>query len=680
MKRLHLADVVRLLVTWVLSTLALAITAWLLPGFSIDTWYAAFAAAAVTGVAGLLVRPLLITVTAAIGWVALALGAVVGQAVVMQIALSQLSHVHLASFGTAVAAAWIAAILGTILVWLSSAGTTEAFDAKLQAISKPGSVEDDHVDGVVFIQCDGVAYPVMNWALSSGTMPTLRRWIDEGSHTLHEWLVQMPCTTPASQQAILHGHAEGVPAFRWYDRELGRVLVANRPADAAIIEARASDGLGLLADGGISVSNLFSGDAERSAMTMSHLREVSRGQRQTREAFGRFLLRPDGFARSIARTFAEVSRERFQAKRQRKLDIRPRVARSWTFAGLRAATNGLLRDVNSAIVAQEMARGTRSIYVNYVDYDEIAHHAGFNRIEALACLTGVDQAIAGLAKVAARAPRTYHFVLLSDHGQSQGASFEDRWGIDLAGLCAQLSSADVTAVEDSVEGWGRVGALAYDLSGSGGPARGVAKSVTDRVEEHTDAGTDARGEDFVVLGSGNLGLVYVPGKERLLRSDLDARWPTLVSGLAHHPGIGFVAVMTETGPVAFGTGGSHHLVTHEVTGTDPLEPFGDHAPEFLRRAALMKEAPDIYVNSAVDPGTDEIAAFEHLVGAHGGLGGPQDRAFLLAPTAVLNPEGPIRGGDELHRLLVSALEAAGQRRHLQPAGTDVPTSEGDLPR
>ena len=54
-----------------------------------------------------------------------------------------------------------------------------------------------------------------------------------------------------------------MPAFRWYDRELGRVLVANRPADAAIIEERASNGRGLLADDGVSVSNLFTGDARR---------------------------------------------------------------------------------------------------------------------------------------------------------------------------------------------------------------------------------------------------------------------------------------------------------------------------------------------------------------------------------------------------------------------------------
>ena len=78
---------------------------------------------------------------------------------------------------------------------------------------------------------------------------------------LREWTPQLPCTTPASQMGILHGTVDGIPAFRWYDRELGRVLVANRPADARIIEARAQHGRGLLVDDGVSISNLFTGDA-----------------------------------------------------------------------------------------------------------------------------------------------------------------------------------------------------------------------------------------------------------------------------------------------------------------------------------------------------------------------------------------------------------------------------------
>ena len=49
---------------------------------------------------------------------------------------------------------------------------------------------------------------------------------------------------------------------------------------------------------------------------------------------------------------------------------------------LRAATNVLLRDLNTALVVEAMMRGSKAIYVDYVDYDEIAHHAGVVRREA----------------------------------------------------------------------------------------------------------------------------------------------------------------------------------------------------------------------------------------------------------------------------------------------------------
>ena len=40
-----------------------------------------------------------------------------------------------------------------------------------------------------------------------------------------------------------------MPAFRWYEKDSGRIMVSNRPKDAAEIEQRQSTGTGLLVDG-----------------------------------------------------------------------------------------------------------------------------------------------------------------------------------------------------------------------------------------------------------------------------------------------------------------------------------------------------------------------------------------------------------------------------------------------
>ncbi|MDN5790129.1 MAG: alkaline phosphatase family protein, partial [Micrococcales bacterium] len=86
--------------------------------------------------------------------------------------------------------------------------------------------------GLVVVQLDGVSADVLRRAMASGQAPTISRWLREGTYVLREWWVPVPSTTPASQAAILHGDDSQVPGFRWWDRELDRLMVSNRPADA----------------------------------------------------------------------------------------------------------------------------------------------------------------------------------------------------------------------------------------------------------------------------------------------------------------------------------------------------------------------------------------------------------------------------------------------------------------
>jgi hypothetical protein len=55
----------------------------------------------------------------------------------------------------------------------------------------------------------------------------------------------------------------------------------------------------------------------------------------------------------------------------------------------------------------------------------------------------------------------------------------------------------------------------------------------------------------------------------------------------------------------------------------------------LRRYDDFPDAPDIYVNSFYNAATNEVAAFEELIGCHGGLGGDQTRPFLLFPAELV---------------------------------------------
>ncbi|WP_406830800.1 phage holin family protein [Pedococcus sp. KACC 23699] len=673
-------DVLRMAVAWGSSTLALVITGALLPSFSATSWWSYAEVAAVAGLVGLSLRPLMVEVAARIGWLAVVLLALGGEALIMYVAIRLVPGIE-STASTALAATWVAALVGTLISWVTTAGTDDGLVTSLARRARQRmTVHDPDVDGVLFVQLDGVPYPVLQWAVQSGAVPHIREWLAGGSYALRPWTPQMPCTTPASQLGILHGTVKGIPAFRWYDRELGRVLVANRPADARVIEARASDGAGLLHEDGVSISNLFTGDAPRSLMTMSRL-EARRGTADTRKAFGWFLTTPVGFTRSLTRALGEILKERWQARRQVKRALEPRVERSWMFAVLRAVTNGLLRDLNTSLVAEEMRRGTKVIYVDYVDYDEIAHHAGMFRPESLAALDGLDRTLASLALLAQTAPRRYRLVALSDHGQSQGATFRDRYGQPLGDLCAALMDEQVSNVDAAVEGLGRADSLVGDIGSAGLTGRLADRAGAGLVKaQATPTVASPDEEPVVVLGSGNLGLLYLRGRHRWSLEELEERWPALVPGLVRHPGVGFVAGVDGRGHAwVVGAEGRFDLTAGLVEGSDPLAGYGSHASRVLQRALAIEQAPDLYVNSAVDPLTGDVAAFEELVGSHGGLGGWQDQAMLLGPVDLMAglPER-IEGADELHRVLVRMLEVSGQRSTETSLLTVEPESPAEL--
>jgi hypothetical protein len=368
-----------------------------------------------------------------------------------------------------------------------------------------------------------------------------------------------------------------------------------------------------------------------------------------------YLLDPFGLTRSVFLTVGEIVKELHQARRQRLRNIVPRIPRTASYVLLRGITNVLLRHLNLSIVAEHMMQGAPSIYCDFVDYDEIAHHAGPARPEALAALEGIDGVLATLEELATSAPRPYHFVVLSDHGQSQGATFSQRHGVALEDLIRQLTAtgdAGVVATrEDEQEGRARtLGAGLLRRRPAAGP---------EPMEERPE---------IVVVASGNLGMVYFarcPG--RMTMEEIEERHPAVLAGLAGHPGIGWVMVRARGGgPVVLGRAGRRFLAEDRVEGEDPLTGFDVSAVADLLRHDTLPHVGDILVNSAVDPMTQEVAAFEELIGCHGGLGGWQDRPVLLYP-AQWPRDVELIGADGVHRQLVRWLELLGQRTGKQSA-------------
>ena len=177
---------------------------------------------------------------------------------------------------------------------------------------------------------------------------------------------------------------------------------------------------------------------------------------------------------------------------------------------------------------------------------------------------------------------------------------------------------------------------------------------------------DVSGESVVVLGSGNLGLVYLMDEpRRMTLEEIDARHPDLVPALRSHPHVGWLLVRSaERGPLVLGAGGSRELATGRVEGDDPLAHFGANAPAHLLRSDSFEHVPDILVGSFYDPSLQDACAFEELISFHGGLGGPQTRPFIFAPVDLPEPDGPLVGAASVHTLL------SGWRALLNGAGAE----------
>jgi uncharacterized membrane protein YvlD (DUF360 family) len=573
------------------------------------------------------------------------------------------------AFGTDLAIAAVLALLSTTLVsLLDFDGDARNLRVVRRRARHARAENRTDVPGVIMFEIDGLGEEVLRGAVEDGHAPTIARWLEAGTHKVLGWECDLSSQTGASQAGLLLGSNWDMPAFRWYEKESGRTIVSNHPRDAAELERRRSTGRGLLAEGGTSRGNMFSGDAPRCTITMSAVSDRSRSRASDLFAY---FADPYGLLRTIWLSLADVSRERWAARRQRR-DGAPRIERSWVYALIRASITVVMRDLNVAMLAADIVEGVPVSYATFVGYDEVAHHSGIRAPDALTVLRQHDRQLARLERAAEQAPRPYHLVVLSDHGQTQGAPFRQRYGQTLDEVVQHaLEGGDVRAPAAVDEAWGDVGAALADARQEpsvGGRALAMAtrsRAVDGTValgparEAISESGAHENGSEAVVLVSGCLGLVYLTAsKQRLTLEEIAALHPRLIETLAAHAGISFVMVRSrEHGALVIGARGRRHLDDDTVEGEDPLAGFGETAGDHLRRHDSFPHCPDILVNGLYDPEAREIAPFEEFMGSHGGLGGPQMKPFAVLPSEWADPGEPIVGVEAMHAALMRWLAA-----------------------
>ena len=423
-------NVVRFVVGWVVAAAAVAVSVGIVPGAEIEHAGAAFLVAALVGVFNAVLPPILAAVRLPFMLVTGFLLVLVLDAVLLMAAGEILpDEVHIGDFGDALLTSLLIAAVTIVLQVLLGTNDDSEYNVRVtrRIARRLGAHEGTDVPGIIFLEIDGLALPMLRDAMRDGVVPNMANWIADDGYHLTEWETDLSSQTGASQAGILLGSNENIPAFRWVEKENGRMMVCSSPSDCAEIESRHATGIGLLIDGGASRGNLLSGEAQDVILTVSR----TEAERKANPGYRAFLANGFNVTRALVLFLWEIVLEVTASVRARRRDVRPRGHRGGIYPVMRAAMCVIVRDLIVFGVLTDMMRGRPAVYATFSSYDEVAHHSGLMRADTLEALRKLDQAFGRLDAARRYAPRPYEIVVLSDHGQTQGATFKQRNGYGL---------------------------------------------------------------------------------------------------------------------------------------------------------------------------------------------------------------------------------------------------------
>lgn len=651
------------LILWVIDALGLALVAWILPGVALKDWLSALGAALGIGLFNALLWPLFIRFALPVTVFTLGLAGLIFNGIIIIIAANILPGLTVDTVWWAIAMAIGMTIINTIthqVLAIDDSDTYYRNVIKRQARRHSNGTRTK-IPGVLFLQIDGLAYDILLRAIRNGDAPTLAHWISSGSHRLERWETDWTSQTGASQAGILMGSNDNIPAFRWFDKKTGKTSSSGNPRDLTATEERLSNTKGLLHRDGASRGNLYSGNAEYTLLTLSSL--LKRHGRSIGRDYYAYFADPYNFIRTIILMLTDIWREIGGAVDQKRRKVWPRLDKRGKFYPLmRSFTTIVQRDILVNTIIADMFEGRSVVYADFTGYDEVSHHSGVERHEALAVLRDIDRQIARIEQASKEASRPYHLVILSDHGQSQGATFLQRTGYGMNVLIQKLCRGEkVTAVMENNESMIYLNAAVTEASKSdyigAGALRMAAKQNKNNYKEKR-----LNDGDIEVLASGCLCQIYFAKFDhRLTMEELETNFPGLLNNLRIHPYIGFLLVDSKKyGGVVLGPQGTYFLKDDHFEGKNPLSPFGRNAAMHIKRTHNFSYAGDIIINSYYDKKSDEVAAFEELIGSHGGLGGSQSYPFILFPKEWQFGSKPIIGAENLHKTMRHWLANLGQ--------------------
>src|SRR2546426_8163201 len=491
---------------------------------------------------------------------------------------------------------------------------------------------------LLVVQIDGLSRGVLELALTQGRMPFLRRVIERGGWRLHPMFVGLPSSTPAFQMAAMYGVRPDIPGFHYHEKRHREDVYFPRAGDAARVEREQAAGRRGILEGGASYGCVFTGGAVDNLFTFANLKRPS--GTGLLAALTAVVVLAWVIVKSTVITAVELAR----AALRLLADPVGEWARGWKWLAIKVGLSVWVRELFTLAVSRDLYAGAPAVYVNFLDYDVMAHAYGPRHRRAIRTLRRLDDAIKQIWRVCRRVPEhAYDIYILSDHGQALCKPFANLTG---GRRFERVMVEDfLTPGEARPVGPERPAGRRHLASGIKALRMGRAPGFFQRFFNYMEDGfpwilgelKEARERDNVrVIAAGPNAFVYFVDQDAALTIDgIEARWPGLAERLSRHPGVGYVFVRGGDGPVAFWRGKRYRL---SVADPGPFAGRAD-APlviSAIRDLMAMPSAGDL-VLYGIDAAPGHVSYIAEA-GAHAGPSPEELHAFVVAPPAAGLPE------------------------------------------
>ncbi len=511
-------------------------------------------------------------------------------------------------------------------------------------------VQRDIKRGFVIIQIDGLSFETLQLALDKGYLPNIKKYILKGKFLSKRFYSGLPSNTPNFQKQIMFGDEEPLPGFRWFDKFNKKFYTFTSPETAEVIEKsiKDKDKTGIL-KGGASYYNIFSGDADRSYLTLSKIFHTNMRVRLT--GLKLFLLTFINIITIFKITVLGIKEIVREIKDLLYFYFNELTHRRFLFFPLlRVFNNVIISEYTTSAVCLEILSGTPRIYVTFNAYDEISHQRGPFHRGTLKTLKNIDSSVIKIFGFIKNSKiRKYDLYILSDHGEASSLPFYKIFHKDFKDIILKYRS-HFNVVQHE---YPALKSESFNITILEKIKRLSLNSEIPKIFSKIDF---KKGKALKILErftSKQISLVsfgpvshlyFTKFREKLNFTEINNEFPVFMLDLLTHKSIGAIGVQDGTSSLLLFKNGYLRIkdkkifrmqLDREKKDDKFLKCFAD---EILENGLLVKEIDSlinlkysgdliIFSNCIMDG----IINFEDQMSCHGGIGNGQTDSFLIFP-------------------------------------------------